>query len=260
MRRVRSAVCIVLALSAVCIVAALLALVWPSSGPASGSEAGSEARRDKTRLEFEAKYNAWIETRRRVLAERGYLSYTPAEAQPLELVALGPRIVPFIIEKFEADLKHNIWGPDNHLRADHQSVLHKILHKHFPRSEWPAGKFGDHKAEMELFVKWWHQGRRETPRRLAELYEAWRQSLEQGKPQAAQEALERIRDFGLETLPFIVQKIEAGDERLVPLVSKIMWKPVGGDKPTRASILAWWKANEKSLRLPDPPEPPEGKR
>jgi len=170
---------------------------------------------------------------------------------------MGPAVVPFIIEKIEQDLSERKW--DNRLRSSVLGLLSRITKKRFRKSEWPEATYGRHDTHMELYVRWWKEGRKETPRKFAALYAEWDKFLRDGKTDKAEKTFDLIRSMGIEVLPLVMEKIQQSDNRLVPLVSKITRKKVGGDKPTRASVLDWWKANQAALRFPEPPPKPSKK-
>ena len=160
-----------------------------------------------------------------------------------ELVEMGPAAVPFLIEKMEK-------REDANLFPRQFSAVAKITRKRFPTSEYSsaarAGTMGD------LFVRWWKVERKQTPARFATLSQEWERCLKEGDRDRAQEASDQIRDMGVDALPLVIEKIKGGEQRFVPLVAQIMGEPVGGDVPTPDSVLQWWAANEKLVRLPDP--------
>lgn len=196
-----------------------------------------------TREQFEARYCEMKQARDQWFQENPFSSATPI---PFKIIKLGTQAVPFIIEKMEQQ-------PTGDVSADLCTSMWMITWKRFPEPEWPKGHYAGPDVEMELYVDWWKNGRRQTPAKFARLYTEWKKAMKKGESKEAQQYLDEIKDMGIEALPLIMVKIKAGDDRLISLVSKIMRKPVGGEKPTHASILAWWKANEKSLKLPDPP-------
>lgn len=160
-----------------------------------------------------------------------------------ELIDLGPTAVPFLIEKMAK-------RQDMELFPRQFKACCAITRKRFqPCEVMAAARAG---TLPDLFVHWWNVERRNNPQAFAALYDDWKAAMKEGNLSATHDALEGMRNMGVDALPFIMEKIRGGDDELVPLVGRIMGKPVGGDRPTAASVLEWWIANEKIIRLPDP--------
>jgi hypothetical protein len=147
-----------------------------------------------------------------------------------ELVEMGPSAVPFLIEKMAK-------GEDPQFFPREHAACCLITKKRFSATE--ISDAAQNHVLPELWVKWW-QGRSETPQKFAATYAGSKTS---------DSAKAEIRDMGVDALPLVVEKIRGGDEKMVPLVNEIMGREVGS---TPASILEWWTANEKNVKLPDP--------
>ncbi len=201
---------------------------------------------------FETRYQAWKVARAEWIQQNPFLSYTPVLPEERAIIDMGPSVVPFIIVMFEQELSDPTW--DNQSRSNMLGLISMITWKAFrDKNDWPEGKYGNHEIEMALYVKWWKEGRKETPRKFADLYVKWDQFKNEDKTKEADETLDQIRFMGIEVLPLVIQKISDGDERLLPFINKLMRKNVVEDHPTRESVLKWWQANESLLRFPDPP-------
>jgi len=202
----------------------------PSEGPAD------------LKATFERRYAAWKLAARE--PNELLRSSIPAEKEFREIIALGIPALPLIIDQIERGEEGDFF-----LGA---AVL-EITRKGFAREECPAGAYGDSHTAAKLYVKWWREGRGETPRLFAERYAAWRKYKELGRNEVMAEEERVLLFLGLDALPLMMEKIAAGDDDLLAIVNKLTKKALG-DAPTRKSALAWWAANKPYWTLP-PSEP-----
>jgi hypothetical protein len=152
-----------------------------------------------------------------------------------ELMEMGPSAVPFLIEKMAK-------GEDAQFFPREHAACCVITKKRFSATE--ISDAARNQVLPEIWVHWWNE-RSKTPQVFADLY-AKMQTADSVQSLAA---ATEIRDMGVDALPLIMDKIRGGDEKMVSLVSEIMGQEIGS---TPSSVLDWWKANEKNVRLPDP--------
>lgn len=149
-----------------------------------------------------------------------------------ELTEMGPSGVPFLVEKMAK-------GEDTQLFPREHIAMCSITKKRFSPSE--ISEAAKNHALPEMWVRWWNEDRAKTPEKFAALYA----QMQTPDPSGARIA---IRDMGVDVLPLVMDKISAGDEKMVPVVSEIMGKEVGS---TPAAVLDWWKANQAKVELPE---------
>lgn len=230
------------------VLAVAIACVGPATC-ASGS--------DPTRAEFERKYNAWVNAVRDWASRHVHLSYTPELPEQRRLEDMGGDAVPYLIELFELDMTdHRMVGRQLSLNL---ILAHRLTLKRFAKECYPPGQYADHHIEKQLLVKWWRQERANTAREFDKLHTQWRRLEKEGKKKEADAALERIRDMGLDALPLVMKKIEAGDKGLVEVADWMMWRRIDKHARTPDEALKLWKANKDKLTLP-PTNPSGGKK
>jgi hypothetical protein len=186
---------------------------------------------------FERHYHTWR-------TSRSLSSHLPDKPGFTEIVSLGPGAVPFIVEKLEEN-------PDDLLLG---KMVQWIAKKRFEASDWPTWDvYEGTRGAAWLCVRWWREGRMETPRRFEALYDEWKSFEKQGQTHGAAAKLKSIVWLGIDALPLIMEKVKAGDAELLPAVNQLTDNALG-DQPTIASALAWWEANKEKWTLP-PSEP-----
>ncbi|UCD85470.1 MAG: hypothetical protein JSU92_04565 [Deltaproteobacteria bacterium] len=182
---------------------------------------------------FEQKYRKcqeWSES-------HGYLSFPGASEPYMEIIELGPPVLPYAMEKMkEGDFFLDF-------------VVSIITKKDFDKSEWPPGKLGDSRTAAKMFVKWWHEGRKQTPQQFEKLYQEWKDLKKKGKVEEAGERYQRIKDLGIAALPYMIKKIEQGDKKLVPAFSYLIDDAVKKNAST-LECVDWWKKNKDKWTLP----------
>lgn len=203
------------------------------------------------RRQFEERYQRWQDALSKPNSLGPNSSIDPGWAELHAIVALGPQVTPLLIEKLEQTRSA---GSGIQLRGV-VAALGLATWKRFPKSAWPDGKFAHPAAEAHLFLKWWRKDRKNVPTEFARLYDEWREHVEHDQPKQADAVLTRIKDMGLDVLPLVVAKIQAGDDALVPLVNRICRRKVAGEDPTRERVLAWWKREKDKWTLPAYEEP-----
>ena len=197
--------------------------------------------------EFATRYEAW----KKWIAELKFpkehlelMSGGPGR-EYMEIVKLGPRAVPYIIAKMESN-----GAADFDFDYDLESAAYLITRKRFPRRAWPEGTYDDPRTCARMYIKWWNEERKDTPRVFAELYAKWKALGDAGDRGAARKILEEITMLGIDVLPFVMERIEAGEEEMVTVASwmrGLKKQPGGGE-----AVLKWWRENRADLTLPPP--------
>ncbi|MEN6371368.1 MAG: hypothetical protein ABFD64_05070 [Armatimonadota bacterium] len=252
------------------VITAVLFVVCLSFGAVNCCASETPSGTKDLRAEFDSKYEAWVLAQGKWISENPFLSYTAILPEEKALVAMGPSVVPFMIEKFEKELSNPEWN--DRFSGANLEIVWFITCKKFREDEWPEGKFGDHQAKMEMYVKWWKEGRKKLPETFNTLY-AELESLPKNPESESDKAkekdiLDRIRSQGVEALPLIIQKIKGGDKRFLPMVA-IMKRFTDADAVIATKLspaelkaredqlnwsteeaLAWWEANKERLKFP----------
>lgn len=244
-----------------CAVAALLCL-WMGMAECHASRKADEYA--ELRAQFETRYQKWRTALDEWIARNSSCSYTAILPEQRQITDMGLKAVPFIIEVLDADLKGNVPGIGGRIRGMILSMLWRLTPKHFSREDWPAGKtYGDPTTEAQLYVDWWRDGRKQTPKEFdklcAELNRLPRDAPYDPRVQAV---LKRMGNLGTDIMPQVVEKTKKGDERLLWLAGVMI--EYAGVKPdefivngrntwSSATLLKWWKKNKERLTFPEPP-------
>ena len=185
---------------------------------------------------FERQYQAWRQWR----SEHGYLSFYTGNVPFGNIVALGPRAVPLIVQKIEQN-------PDDfHL---HQAIR-RITKMEFYLPEWPADDRPDSRWACRVILQWWKEGRKETAGKFASGYAKYLASRAQSKETDARTEVVRLANLGIAALPYVMEKMPTDNGDLVKLVSQLTDRAVSPDaKP--AECLEWWAKNKEKWLLPD---------
>lgn len=206
--------------------------------------AASDAAKRHLREEFLVQYEVWMHDR--VLYAEKYPT-SSSGAFPSGVVKMGAPIIPIIIDIFIQDGKDDNLSPNEQMRL--LSVVHLLTFKGFNPDKYGKQTLSQ---EMQLYVKWWNEDRKQTPLILKKMYGKWDSLMDDGKTYDANIILEDIRYMGIDALPFVIGKIKHGDDRLLKFVSKLARDYTLGDNPSRSDILSWWKKNKERLTLPAP--------
>ena len=227
---------------------------------------------------FQGRYRAWREyCRQKAIFFR---SDVPArlrcsnEKDPMfrycqEIVELGPSVVPYVIEEMRKGVERRDLMADL-LQIVVQRVtrvnLHVVRGEEIKTGEWiwvlegfPRFEEKQPCARSKLWLRWWEEGRKQTPERFENLCKEWKALRGEGKEEEAWEKYQRIRDLGIVALPFIMEKVEAGERWLIPALSYLTDNAV---KPYAEpdECAAWWKQNRADWTIPEQATPEaEGK-
>ncbi len=157
------------------------------------------------------------------------------------IVELGIPALPYIVEKLEQNRESFAFGLE--------AAVWRITKKRFQAAEWPEGTLGDAKTAAVLYVRWWREGRKEAPRVFEKLYTEWRGLKQAGRTAEAEDKHKAIVDLGIDILPYLMEKMKAGDEELLGTVNRLTNGALGS-APTRSRAAAWWAENKDKWTLP----------
>ena len=105
------------------------------------------------------------------------------------------------------------------------------------------GKEEDFVYEYEL---WWDQGRSRTPEVFAKKYQAYSEARKNGNTEEIARTFRLLQNMGIIILPNILDKMEEGDETLLP-----MFVYLSGEKTlkTIADCYQWWEKNKEDYKI-----------
>jgi len=193
----------------------------------------AEPQRDENmRVVFEKKYNEWKQfmnsPNSKILSDTTGATTLYFE----EIVKLGIPGLPHIINKMEID--STLW-----------IAVRKITKKWFTEDE--LEKVGGNISILYLF--WWNEGRKQTPQQFEQLYSEWKSLKNEGEEEEARKKYQRIKDLGITTLPYVMEKVEQGEIELIPIVSYLTDDAVKKDL-TPSECVEWWNKNKDKWILP----------
>lgn len=185
---------------------------------------------------FEERYRAWVE----YTETQDSLSSAAGINPALEsIIDLGPAILPFLIEKMEKKA----------YKLDFQLgfAVFRLSKKQFGKDEYPEVR--DSITEAQAYVKWWREERKRTPEIFARLFKQWKSYRDTNQTEQAESQSKNIRDLGIDALPLILNKIETGENDLIPVVAWITSDGVA-KAASREQCVSWWAANKEKWTLP----------
>lgn len=184
---------------------------------------------------FEERYQGW-----RMWVENNKIrSFLAAGPDFQEIVALGPKVVPYLVEKIEKN------PGDFHL----EHAIYRIIKKDFEKNDWPQNKLGDSITAAKMYVQWWKEGRFKTGGRFAELYSKWKTLKLEKKDKEAKETYRQIVNLGIPVLPYLVENVETEPE-FIPAISKLTDRQLPATA-TGAGCKQWWQNNKQKWELPN---------
>lgn len=196
--------------------------------------------------QFEIKYQAWKE----------YISRPEITVQSIagerfectqfqEIVKLGLPVLPYIIRKMEEN-------PDERLlwKAIEEITKVKIRGKYYKQKNvFIFPNFPDWKPRENVYLYWREKGRKQTPEQLEISFTNWKYLKKQGKEEEARKKYQKIKDLGIATLPYVMEKIQQGEIELIPIVSYLTDDAVKKDL-TPSECVEWWNKNKDKWILP----------
>ena len=244
-----------------CALPALVACVC-AIGLVKASVSNTEAEKER---EFRALYKAWDASIYEIPEKVWQTSDLREQAVYQEnehcqkLVALGPEVIPLMIEAGQEDtqLLH---------------IVEMICKRRFPyHRDREASSFGKSVFIIEgvpgfdqgfgrpkfgkIWLYWWNEVREQTPELFAGHYEEWKALRDEGKTEEAAKKLESIENLGIDALPSVMEAVAAGDKDMVPVAAYLADVPwftgtKASDAMTCDECVAWWKANKAHYAMP----------
>jgi len=196
-----------------------------------GTSEPSTAKSD-VNLIFEQKYNIWIDyIKSEKIGSSRIHDYTQNAAFK-EIVALGVPALPLIMEKIEHE-----YG----LVYGCMSIA--------------ASQILRHKAKkLEPVRIWWNTGRLEIPKEFETNYKGWLDAEASGDRQKSEAAIKAIEGLGTLAIPLIQEKIAAGKNKLIPIISRLTDGAVKSNA-TKEQVVAWWAKDKAKWTLPEKKKP-----
>lgn len=156
------------------------------------------------------------------------------------IVNLGIPAIPYMMER----IQKGSW-----MLGDGVIEIIKKRFEEYEQNEYPVR---DSVSTASALVKWWPNAGKDTEEKFKKLYAERKALLKEGKKKEADEKLGYIRSLGIGGLPYLMEKIGAGDSELVGVVS---WLTDGKvEKEAKAKdVVSWWEKNEKDwvIAFPD---------
>ena len=186
---------------------------------------------------FEKEYEAW-----KIHCDRiGARSDASArlESQHFKnIVAMGPKVIPYLIEK-RLDDPNFVWIGWSWLYVSRVNTDPKI-------NPWAKEKILD----------WWKEGRNKAKERTESLYKEWKNNKSKNQFNEARNNQDSIRALGIAALPIIIEKIKEGDTEFIETLSELTDNKVKKDA-TAAECLKWWNENKEDWLVPFPNKQPK---
>ena len=264
-----------------CMLMPLLALL--AAAPAFSGE--DNPATDQSRRAFEARFAEWL------IYFRGAPSILRSDrleffdsVQYKDLLNLGPRAVPFMVEKAETT---DLAKADDRTRMAVSELWHAALRitnvtlqTKYDGNEMKYLDFPNMPFGPDAYPYWWHEGRKNIPALFAEAYGRWKK-LRAGSPGplvlATRQTLidldtkvlrspekktplgqlfDEVCGLGIDVLPLLIEKLDQNDYDALPFVDKLtdgVGVFFGFKAEDRVSgTLFWWKQNKDDWLLPPP--------
>ena len=233
------------------------------------SAAFAQTAEDKLdiKAEFGQRFAAWSEWS----ATQSARSMLTIGSEYHNLIELGPKATPFFAEK----MLHSANAREASAMAD---ALARVTNRRFSHEQWPAGKYLDSATKVELYSRWWTEGRKENKASFDRLSARWKELKAKGvllftrdvdtaiyddeqkmirtnrtkeKTELAQ-VYEEIGNLGIDCLPLIIDQFNAGDYDLLPIFRDLTrYAPHGKNPAERAKSCAdWWEVNKGDWLIP----------
>ncbi len=202
----------------------------------AGSEVSGQQVRSETdmKIVFDEKYEAWKEWRKKHSYRSDHACNKPFGA----IVKLGVNVLPHIFGKMES------YSEDSILEI---AVL-RITGKRFEKPE--LSDLGGSEMFAKLYIRWWEEGHKQTRQKFEETYRELRKQKSRDS-KGAKDRCRRIRNLGIQAIPYAIKKIRGGDTEMVPLLSEL----TGGETEKAASAsecVSWWNSNKEKWTIPFP--------
>ena len=265
-----------------CMLIPLLALL--SALPAVSAEKNETATLN-ARKAFEAKFAEWL------IFVRGAPSILRSDRMDLydsmqykDLLNLGPRAVPFMVEKIETTDLAKADGRSRTAVSQLWQVVMRITKVTLrTKSDRNGTKFLDFPNMPDgpgLYSYWWHEGRKSIPTLFADSYGRWkklkaasaaplvlatRETILHNEQQVLAtpekktplgQLFDEVSGLGIDVLPLLIEKLDQNDYDALPFVDRLT-DGVGAFSCFKAAdgasgTLFWWKRNKDDWLLPPP--------
>ena len=209
--------------------------------------------------EYEHLFQLWQKERKQALKEweseftTSSLGPNYATKSYNALVAKSAKLIPFLLRHIKAKNTFDEYQQYMDLLA---AILKIRFERKFLKDEnillltdynikYPSivslrkqGREHDFVYEQEL---WWDHGRNLTPAVFARKYQAYSEARKEGDNKTIAQEFERLQDMGIIILPNLLEKMEEGDETLLP-----MFVYLSGQKNLKdvSECRKWWDANK----------------
>jgi hypothetical protein len=222
---------------------------------ALGPPLASPATDDELRRAFDQRFGAWQAHRAAIASSRMEPYFDCPQFQ--QLIALGPRIAPMLMEKYRA-------APGDHFVGwAVQSVSRcQRLREGWSLEQWWERGGPDEAYLAALYAKWKAAKRGEKPVLWTEQVTFLDHDKKIGRPREwtpAGRAWEALRDVGLPIIPFANERFREDDYDLYEIVreltdNKAPEGPVTGPpgRRWRQEYLAWWEQHKDEWTIPFP--------
>ncbi|MBN1803650.1 MAG: hypothetical protein JW837_00225 [Sedimentisphaerales bacterium] len=150
------------------------------------------------------------------------------------IVEIGPSAIPYIVQKSKEDPDFNWLG----WAWAEITRITPTKNKHW-----------------ESIENWWKGGRKQARERFESLYQKWKDDKANGKSLDADKMKKSIQALGIETLPFLIDKVKQGDTEWVEVISKL----TAGKLDKNAYIfqcIEWWEKDKENWLIPFPNKQP----
>lgn len=189
------------------------------------------AQKDKIELSIQERFNqAYTEWKNLKLDNPHLSTYTYRNKPFNKIVKLGLEAIPYIIDRMEKD-PHAF-----HL----QIAVRKITKKDFSNAEFSSGRLGGSRTYAGLFIKWWKNDRSKTELFFNKYFREWCKYNKEEKDAEAIESLEKIKNLGVFSLPYLIKNIDKGGIEFVRLIIYLTPKDHGLNKRLQQSCRTWW--------------------
>lgn len=204
---------------------------------------------------FEQKIKLWKESRILKAKPGEIIIYSGEKIKTKEfydIVALGPDIIPLIIEKRK----------NNHSLTFLLPTITKAYAKnYFDKGEkvyiWPDypeflytpkhWRKDPNKHAKNIWEYWWDEGRKLTPKLFKKKYDLYVNAQKENDKEKVKYYFEEIKNLGIVAFPQLLTQIQNGDKSLIPIFS--YWSD--GKVLSNASIAdctKWWEENKNKYK------------
>ncbi|MDW8027267.1 MAG: hypothetical protein RMK94_02615 [Armatimonadota bacterium] len=107
-----------------------------------------------------------------------------------------------------------------------------------------------------LWLRWWGEGKKQTPQWFVERYSKWIAAKRQGNNQLAQGMYQKLLNIGIAAIPLWLQKLEIEQDEGIKkdILNALSYLTDGEVKATMSvqDCLNWWRENKERWTIPFP--------